>query len=510
MRHVPLFALVIATTLICGGASCSLSRDDDVNALPQIAWELAPASAPADAQSALQIAITLKNLRGEPVAATQVWLQSDVASDHIVQPSATEAGGQAVGQMTASVAGLHTLTAYLRQGFATTPLAARGQAHFTDAAAQPDAAAPADANGGAMSPLAGRQVSIDIEAAHLTAAADPFMPTQLVLVLKDSDGHPLVGQEVFLSTLRPGDVVAPTSGVTDASGRLVVSLTAGSLGAAIVQAQAGSTIVRSSVQVVAGAPDTMQSLWAPSNVQAVADGHDALGYDLLVRDGHGFAVPYAQVTFISGEPTDVLQPASTLTDAFGVAAVRLLGTVAGVREVAAHLHTGPLVAPGTLVAGPPIAARASLMVSPNVVVADGSSPGYLDIAFADQFGNPEQNCLLTLASSEPSDIILPALPTTDAMGLAQVSVTSTVAGNRLVMASCQGLAVQAPVSWVPGPPSNQRSALIASPATVSRRRHLSTGAAARRTRQRHRRPGHDLRRHRFHRCLCTDHAADFR
>ena len=431
-------------------SACTVERDDSRAAAGVSAWALKPPTIVGDGNAIVSVEVTATQATAQPWAGALLRLNADDPHVVFAPLGRADAAGRAATQVRCTAPGQFLLTATVcRDGVASPLLGSATLTCLTPAADVPPAqAAPATL---AISPL------------HDVAAADIVAPVLVTLVVSDAHGDPLAEQTVTLTASRPGDQVVPAVAVTDAQGRVQVTLTATTLGISTIFAHTGAIGASTTVQFVAGAPNMGTSLWLAEAGKAVADGWASLGFDLSLRDALGRGVPYAAISSASDVVGDVLSPALGQTDATGHLRVALAGTRSGSRTVTATSHTGGLAATASLSPGPATAAQSALALNPNRTTADGISPSSIDVRLADALGNAIAGGNVVLASSVPSDVLNGAAASTDLNGELVATIAGTLAGARRVTAMAGNITLGATLTLLPGAPNQTLTTLVATP-----------------------------------------------
>ena len=410
-----------------------------------------PNSLPADGAHEATVWVDMGPKFGSGAGAAAVTLVSSDPYALVRQPDVFGGGNKTSGGVRATRPGVQIITAWLATGDSIDMVGQPVSVTFT--------APGIDGNG--LIGATGDPV-LSLVAAHGIAAADASEPALFVLTVNDRLGRPLANRAVSLRPSRPGDQVAPTEAVTDAQGRVEITLTSVDLGTGSILASMGPISTQASVAFIAGPPQAAQSTLQPRSSGVRADGAETLGFDVQVRDASGQPVPYATVVFSSSAHGDVLSPRTAVTDATGLCTSWLRGTQAGPRTVTAALPHGALTAVGSLVAGAASASASTLLISPNAVLADGMSPAALMLTVRDAFGNVIPNAAVTWGADGSLNSFTPATSMTDASGMASATVRSIRAQSQNVLATCGAAHILAPLVFEPGPLDANLSSLSVS------------------------------------------------
>lgn len=184
-------------------------------------------------------------------------------------------------------------------------------------------------------------------------------------------------------------------------------------------------------------------------------GSTASPITVTVRDTFGNLIPGAAVALSATGTGNGFSPASSgTTNASGAFTATFFSTTAEAKTVRAIMNGSVAVtqtAAVTVTAGPVSAAASLLVVSPGAITASGgSSQSTITATARDQFSNPVSGATIMLFASPVSGNTLtqPAVVTTGT-GQATGTLSSTVAGNKQVSATANGIAItQAPTVTV--------------------------------------------------------------
>ena len=234
-----------------------------------------------------------------------------------------------------------------------------------------------------------------------------------------------------------------------------------------------------------GPPDAAGMGLLARNSNVVADGNAKLNLLAFVGDTFGNPLLGQTVAIASNEPSDVwssaASPASVgpdcngtlalgpavvgTSDSAGGLAASLQGVRAGSRQLS--LCSGGVVLQQnvTLVAGPLALGHSALTLQPNQVAADNVSVASFAVVARDAHDNPLANLAVLPGLSTSGATFVPASGATDATGAFSGTVRSGVAGAQVltVYVGSGGKRLQAPLTFVAGPPQAAQSTLVASP-----------------------------------------------
>jgi hypothetical protein len=261
--------------------------------------------------------------------------------------------------------------------------------------------------------------------------------SSLVATLYDQYGNVTPNEPVTFSISAAGSVTPvlsnPTGNAqTNASGVASMTYTSGAAigtGTDTVKAVAVNGYTNGGTQpapnattditVTTGSTTIGSLTMAPVNTSIVADGVTTTVVRATVKDTSGAAMNGVTVAFATS--AGALSFATANTDASGVAQVSLTSTTTLARAVVTA-DTGGFNATATVdfVAGPAVAAKSSLTVSPSVLPADGTSTATVTVTLADTNGNPVTDGTTVTVLGIASDAVL--TPT---------SVSTTTAGRAI-------------------------------------------------------------------------------
>ncbi|MCW2286981.1 putative RNA methylase [Leucobacter luti] len=326
--------------------------------------------------------------------------------------------------------------------------------------------------------------------------ADGASQISAVVTLRGASGAPVSGESVKIAAV---DASAPltASGAVQDNGDGTYSVTFTSSVAGIYPLQASVSIGGTDVAVgskldatfTVGAVDAGASSWeiSPSGSQTVGSDFTAKA---TLRDAHDNLVPGGTVEFIvpagvngATAPT----PVTVTANPEGVATLVLNSTVAGTYSVAAHSGGDPIGGTATrqihYTAGDPSLAdgASQFAVSTGDRIADNSDEHDAIATLVDEYGNPVAGIDVTFelpagvnyrsatsgtwASGTTGSIVV----TTDAAGVAAVSVATATAGSYEVAAAIDAGALPgspAEVTFVAGAADASASSWTVTPSSA--------------------------------------------
>jgi gliding motility-associated-like protein len=274
--------------------------------------------------------------------------------------------------------------------------------------------------------------------------ADGVSTDQVHAHVVDANGNAVSGATVVFTVsggTSGGTAVIAGTGITDASGNAVLTITNTVAGTVFINATIGGVTINNSpatVTFVAGSPSTSNP--ATSLIVDIAsntaDGSSTDQVHAHVVDGSGNVVAGATVVFtVSGGTAGgtAVIAGTGITDAGGNVILTITNLTAGTVFISATIggvaiNNSPATV--TFVAGAPDLAKSTIIIDQNNSQADGSSPDVVHAHIVDANGNPVsgQTVDFTIASGT-AGFTGPASVVTDANGNASISLTSTVAGS---------------------------------------------------------------------------------
>ncbi len=277
-----------------------------------------------------------------------------------------------------------------------------------------------------------------------STAADGVSTDQVHAHIVDANGNPVAGATVVFTVsggTSGGTAVITGTGITDASGNAVLTITNTIVGTVLIDAKIGGVAINNSpatVAFVAGAP-------APSNPASqlivdigstVADGASTDQVHAHLVDVNGNAVSGASVVFTVAGGTaggTAVIAGTGITDASGNASLTITNTTAGTVFISATVGGVAINnSPATVVfvAGAPSPGKSVIIIDQNFSPTNNSTPDILHAHIVDANGNPVsgQSVTFTVLSGTVS-FPGPFTVITDANGNASISLVSTVAGN---------------------------------------------------------------------------------
>jgi adhesin/invasin len=239
---------------------------------------------------------------------------------------------------------------------------------------------------------------------------------------------------------------------TTVNGAATATLSSTLPGTALVTATVGSLNATAQVTFTPGPPANLSLVAAPGTLQV----GNLSALTATVTDQFGNLVATSVVVSFTTNLGSVLPVTRVTTN--GVATATLSSTVAGLATVTATVGSLNATALVTFTPGPP--ANLSLVAAPSTLPVGNLSA--LTATATDQFGNPVADSIVV--SFTTSFGALSNGSATTVNGAATATLSSTLPGTALVIATVGSLNATAQVTFTPGPPANLL--LVAAPGTL--------------------------------------------
>ncbi|MBX7120189.1 MAG: Ig-like domain-containing protein, partial [Gemmatimonadaceae bacterium] len=400
-------------------------------------------SAVAGTAVAVPPAVRVTDASGNPVAGTLVTFAITAGGGSVAPTPIIATGTDGIARLTAwtlgSTAGTKTLEARA-DGLAGSPML------FTATATAGTATQLAITGGNA-----------------LTGPVGTVLGTAHEVRVTDANGNPVPGVSVNWTAIGGGSV-DPAISVTDATGRATTVRTLGPVAGA-QSTTAAVTLVGGPAQVTFTLTATVGGATQMAQVDGDAQA-DTVGATLatplrvVVRDALNNPVAGVLITWTAVDGGGFLFPASSTTDANGIASAQwILGTTTSPTDSTQLARASGVGSPVNFVAtarpGSVNAATTLVAVAPASVAASRNAPAAVTVTARDRFGNVVPGKPVTLtAGGVGNTIVQPAV--TDVFGIATGAIGATAAGTRTIVATVDGLvAEQQPTLTVTAAPPAQ-------------------------------------------------------
>ncbi|TNV20562.1 invasin, partial [Buttiauxella sp. B2] len=225
---------------------------------------------------------------------------------------------------------------------------------------------------------------------------------------------------------------------TDAQGVAKMTLTSTTAGTSTVTASINGSSQSVAATFVA---DGSTAQIATGNLTLTTDGAVANGMDtdevqVKITDANGNPLANQTVSFAASNGATV--GATQTTDAAGMAKMTLTSTTAGTSDVTASINGSSQSVTATFVADSSTAliTAGNIALTIDGAVANGTATDEVQVTVTDAKGNPLANQTVNFSASNGA--VIGATQTTDAQGVAKMTLTSTVAGTSTVTASING------------------------------------------------------------------------
>lgn len=383
------------------------------------------------------LSVSVRDAHDNPVPGQVIELASTGTGNTLAQAlSATNMAGVASGMIASTVAEAKLITAKVNPGASEVPITTVVNLNFIADASTIDAA-----------------LSSAIISPAFAVAADGTTSTAITVTARDAFGNVVPGQTVAATTTGTDNFLTQPVVQTDVAGQTaaflatiraetkVVTCTINPGPDAVVVNQTPSLVFIGDEANISAA---LSSVVAAPTSSVVADGATVSGMTVIVRDVNGNAVPNQPVVLSStGGGNTLVQPAA-MTNAAGLTTGTLASITAEVKTVTATAGAG---ANSTVLAtAPSITFIGDAMnLDPNLstivatpvagLVADGVSMTLLTVTARDVNSNIVAGQTVQLASNGTGNLLTQPAATTDANGIANGSLSSTVAQAKMITAT---------------------------------------------------------------------------
>jgi Big-like domain-containing protein/invasin-like protein/calcineurin-like phosphoesterase family protein len=396
-----------SVTVTAGGVSASLSTLDAT-----------PGSISADG-GGTTITVTAKDGSGNPISGATVVLGATGTSNTLTQPAGvTDANGVATGTLSSTVAEAKTVSATVG-GIALTQTAVVTVTPGTVSADQSTVVASPGT----------------IQAGNGTSA--------VTVTAKDAHGNPISSATVVLAATGTGNTLVQPTGTTNASG-----VATGSLGSSVAEAKTVSATINgtavtqtASVSVTPASVSGTQSSVGVDQASITA-GSGLATITVTVRNSNGDPVSGANVVLASTGTQNILVQPSGPTDANGVATGTLSSNKAELKTISAMADGVAITqtAAVTVTAGA-VSGAASAVTAAPTSIAPGSETSTIRVTAKDGFGNPVSGATIVLAATGSGNTLTQPTTTTNTIGVASGTLSSTVSEDKTVSATANGVAI---------------------------------------------------------------------
>ncbi|HCT7567993.1 TPA: Ig-like domain-containing protein [Escherichia coli] len=261
------------------------------------------------------------------------------------------------------------------------------------------------------------------------SVADGSTANMLRVRVTDAFGNALAGQTVSVMAGN-GATVSPTV-TTEPDGTVEISVTSQTAGTSAVTATINSGSQSRDVTFIADVRTAQIASLEVTQDNSVADGAMANTLRVKVTDAFGNALAGQTVSVTVGNGATVAPTAITGPD--GTVEISVTSQTAGTSAVTATINSSSQSRNVTFIADVSTAQIASLEVTQDNAVADGSTANTLRARVTDAFGNTLAGQTVSVLADNGATVAL--TETTKPDGTAEISVTSQTAGVSAVTVS---------------------------------------------------------------------------
>ena len=177
---------------------------------------------------------------------------------------------------------------------------------------------------------------------------------------------------------------------------------------------------------------------------------------VTVKDQNGNPMAGANVVLsATGEGNSITQP-SAPTNSAGVATGTLSSTVTGIKTVSATANGTAITQTATVevLPAPAVSATLSMVAADPASIPQWTGSSTITVTVNDQYGNPMSGVDVVLSATGDGNTLTQPTSATNASGVATGTLSSTVAGTKVVSAAANGTAITATanVEVTPAPP----------------------------------------------------------
>nr|WP_236523293.1 inverse autotransporter adhesin IatC [Escherichia coli] len=274
------------------------------------------------------------------------------------------------------------------------------------------------------------------------SVADGSTANMLRVRVTDAFGNALAGQTVSVMAGN-GATVSPTV-TTEPDGTVEISVTSQTAGTSAVTATINSGSQSRDVTFIADVRTAQIASLEVTQDNSVADGAMANTLRVKVTDAFGNALAGQTVSVTVGNGATVAPTAITGPD--GTVEISVTSQTAGTSAVTATINSSSQSRNVTFIADVSTAQIASLEVTQDNAVADGSTANTLRARVTDAFGNTLAGQTVSVTADNSAMVALTVITEPD--GTVEISVTSQTAGTSTVTASINSSSLSRNVTFV--------------------------------------------------------------
>ena len=375
----------------------------------------APSTLVADGVSISTLTVILKDGAGNPVSGKIVSLSSSRSTADVISPpsASTDASGIVTFTVRSTLAGSSTYT--VTDLSDSTTLLPTFAVTFVS---------------GPVSPS-----NSTFSATPSSVTADGVSTSTLTVVLKDSNGNPVSGKNVGLSTNRSSvDTITPSSLVTDSMGTAIFTVRSPSAGNSVYNAtDLTDSLTLAPVPTVTFVPGSVSptiSSVASSSAFVFADGVQTMAVTVTLRDSNGNLIPGSNVVLSSSRTSSDTISGSGLTNASGMTIFQISSSQPGSSVFTASVNGASISQTASTHFYGNLQASSQVRSVPITIPADGSTQATITATLIDSTGTSIPGKTISLSSSRGSvDTLSPASGiTTNSSGQAVFTFTSAKVG----------------------------------------------------------------------------------
>ncbi|HBB8833148.1 TPA: Ig-like domain-containing protein [Escherichia coli] len=297
--------------------------------------------------------------------------------------------------------------------------------------------------------------------------ADGSTENTLRVRVTDAFGNTLGGQTVSV-TADNSATVTPTV-ITEPDGTVEISVTSQTAGVSAVTATINSSTQSQNVTFIADVRTAKIADLVVIKDDSVADGAMANTLRVKVTDAFGNALAGQTVSVLAGNGATTAPTVTTQPD--GTVEISVTSQTAGTSAVTASINSSSLSRNVTFVADVRTAKIASLEVTQDNAVADGSTANTLQVKVTDAFGNALGGQTVSVLADNGATVAPTVITGQD--GTVEISVTSQTAGISTATATINNSSLSRNVMFV----ADVRTAQIAD-LVVTRDNSVADGSTA--------------------------------
>jgi adhesin/invasin len=359
----------------------------------------------ANGVSFVTVTATLKDANGNPVPANTPVTWSSTAGQLSNTSSVTDANGIATITFKTTTSGAINVTATAAQGNATVTINAL-----------PDSSTA-------------KIVTITPSATNVVANSGNSVIT---VTVHDVNGNPVPANTPVGWTTSLGTLSAPLT-YTDANGIATVTLSSTTIGVANIVATAAQGSMNTNVTFGIDSTTLAPINLTNSSITAIADDIDTISFAVDVQDIYGNKAPANTIVNWSTN-LGTLGSLTSITDVNGKAFMTLKSNIAGIANVVASSGVGSVSTNITFTSN--ITSHVVSVISTQpVVVASNSTSTTLRATVLDINNQPVENATVNWTSSLGS--LSQSTSTTNAAGIAEITLSSLTAGTATISATAE-------------------------------------------------------------------------